>query len=1088
MTSGAEFTGPESTGAESASATEIPQADPAAFKPEKGTLGMLDLIEQTGRIFSVPAPGTARRLILAGQEYVAPVCDDAHYDKLVTGPLSLLRENHLVGLFTDHTDEPDWRKAHAILMPAFSRAAIHSYLPLIFDPASQLVMKWARTNFGEDIDLVADTTRLTFETIGLVGFGYRFGSFYREGRHPFIEAMVTVLTDAMMRGFNPATDLSQPPPEPVISAYEYLDSFVAEVVAQRRNYPDLNRSNDLLDRMLHGVDQTTGTGLDDRNITNQIITFLIAGHETTSGLLSFTIYELLNNPEVLDRCYAEVDAVLGDDLDACPSAAQVSKLRYVMQVLKETLRLWPPAPGFVRHTRADTRLLDRYNIRSDDPLTVHLMGLHRDPSVWGDDPERFDPDRFTAEAEAALPAGAYLPFGIGQRSCIGRQFALFEAQLVIGMILQRFKLAGDSDYQLEIKQSLTIKPDNLRIKVQPRQPRQRPAGPVVIGQATAPAIASTAPEADEARQAEAPSGAGSRLLVLFGSNLGTAEGVAREIVADARRVGFDVTAGSLDAFVNKLERDTALVVVTASYNGQPPDNAVKFCEWLRTTGQGSDLSGLRYAVFGCGDRNWASTFQAVPTFVDEALEQHGATRILPRGLGDASDDFDGQFRTWYADFWKALGESLGLSAQADVAASGRTGWLSLSEGLPARQGFFASIGAHPMLVTANIELQDADADGTSSTRLIDLAVPAGVSYQAGDHLAVLPLNQSEAIYRAAAVFGVDPETMITMQADGNRESHLPLGEPRPIGGVIAGYLELHKPATRAQIAAIIEFASDPAERARLAGYTDSPGPAGASYRSWVLESRRTLIDLLEENPSCRPPHSLLIELMPELKPRFYSVASSSQLDPRRLSLLVGVLNQPARSGHGVHSGTASNYLAESEPGHIVHAFVRRPGLPFWPPADPSTPMIMVATGTGIAPFRGFLQDRAAAAANQPVAQSMLFFGCRNSGSDFLLADELKGYAQTGIAELITAFSDEPGQPPTRVQDRIHEHASQVFQSLQQGATVYVCGHAGRVAPAVREALAQVHQDSTGSDLAVATAWVEELRSTHRLLEDVWASA
>jgi cytochrome P450 / NADPH-cytochrome P450 reductase len=214
--------------------------------------------------------------------------------------------------------------------------------------------------------------------------------------------------------------------------------------------------------------------LDDVNIRYQIITFLIAGHETTSGLLSFALYFLLNNPDALTRAYEEVDRVLGDDLSSPPTNAQVNHLRYVSQVLKETLRLWPTAPAFTRHAYEDTALCGKYQVGKQDSLMVLTPMLHRDPKIWGEDAEIFDPERFTQDAEQTRPANAYKPFGTGQRACIGRQFAMLEATLVLGMILQRFELVDHTNYELKIRQTLTIKPADFRIKVRARtDARQR---------------------------------------------------------------------------------------------------------------------------------------------------------------------------------------------------------------------------------------------------------------------------------------------------------------------------------------------------------------------------------------------------------------------------------------------------------------------------------------------------------------------------------------------------------------------------------------------------------------------------------------
>ncbi len=221
----------------------------------------------------------------------------------------------------------------------------------------------------------------------------------------------------------------------------------------------------------------------------------------------------------------------------------------------------------------------KYLSKKSYNIVVLLPMLHRDASVWGERAEAFDPDNFARDAERARPANAYKPFGNGQRACIGRQFALQEAALVLGMILQRFKLLDPHRYQLKLKETLTIKPDGFHIRVRSRAARDRIAvaanGVAAMAEVAAPAVAHGA--------AAAPAAVGQHgtpALVLYGSNLGTAEELARRIAQDAEANGFATAVAPLDAHAGRLPREGVVLIASASYNGTPPDNAVKFCEWL----------------------------------------------------------------------------------------------------------------------------------------------------------------------------------------------------------------------------------------------------------------------------------------------------------------------------------------------------------------------------------------------------------------------------------------------------------------------------------------------------------------------------
>ena len=213
-----------------------------------------------------------------------------------------------------------------------------------------------------------------------------------------------------------------------------------------------------------------------------------------------------------------------------------------------------------------------------------------------------------------------------------------------------------------------------------------------------------------------------------------------------------------------------------------------------------------------------------------------------------------------------------------------------------------------------------------------------------------------------------------------------------------------------------------------------------------------------------------------------SIASPS-VDAGRASVTVGVVRSPARSGRGTFEGVCSNFLARVEAGDTVHGFVRATTAEgFGLPEDPQRPVIMVGPGTGLAPFRGFLQERAARKARgQALGDAMLFFGCRHPEQDFIYADELKRFAADGIVDLHTAFSRAGGRK-AYVQDQIREQGEAVWKLLQAGAHVYVCGDGSRMEPDVRRTLSDIAREH-GED---SEAWMEKMLSSQRYVLDVWA--
>ncbi|MEP7355763.1 MAG: cytochrome P450, partial [Anaerolineales bacterium] len=843
------------------------------LKPPNPVQSLMALARQFGPIYRMRLPDR-KFVVLSSQALVNEVCDETRFHKNLSPALRNVRAFAGDGLFTSWTHEPNWHKAHSILLPNFSQQAMQGYFPMMVEMTDQLLDKWQRLNAGDEINVVDDMTRLTLDTIGLCGFNYRFNSFYREDSHPFVMALLRDLTEALRQ-------LSRLPGQSRLMVntrrqYEadiaFMNAMVDTIIQDRKSGGhQAGAHRDLLGYMLDGVDKQTGEKLDDVNIRYQILTFLGAGHETTSGLLSFAIYYLLKNPAVMARAQAEMDRLLGGDRTVMPSYAQVNQFTFVNQILKETLRLWPTAPAFSLASNEPTVIGGKYRLDDDVSCTVLVPMLHRDPTVWGESVAIFDPDRFTSEREAALPANAYKPFGNGLRACIGRQFALQEATLALGLILHRFELSDHRNYTLEVRESLTIKPANLFVRVQPR-PSTSAAGHAAAAAPVRPAVMPAA--APVMAAAAAPNEAAAHqtpLLVLFGSNMGTAEGIAQQVGAAGQGLSFAVQAAPLDDYINRLPTSGAVLIVASSYNGTPPDNAVKFCNWLRDAPAADQLKGVRYAVFGCGHRDWAATYQAVPKLIDARLEALGAQRICARGEGDGRDDFDGQFHDWLAALWPAVADTFALKLGAlKPGAAAPQYEVELVPDEPAWP-FAAAYGARRMTVVENRELQQPDGAGPleRSTRHLEIALPEGVTYQAGDYLGVLPRNSAEQVRRAAARFGLSPEARIRLRRPGGEKTPLPLDQPVQVGELLASYFDLQEAATRAQIAVLAEHNECPPEKARLLALSGSDPESAARYRAEVLDQHKSLLDLLEEFPAITLPFPRLLELLPPLRPRYY---------------------------------------------------------------------------------------------------------------------------------------------------------------------------------------------------------------------------
>src|SRR5579859_5668002 len=277
---------------------------------------LMRLAREYGPIYQLTFPGGRQFIVVSGHQLVEELCDESRFDKSIGAGLKIAREMAGDGLFTAYTQEPNWRKAHNILLPYFGTRAMPDYLPKMVDIAEQLMEKWERLNPDEEIDVAADMTRLTLDTIGLCGFDYRFNSFYRDTPRPFVQAMVRKLQENQERTRRLAIQdrLMVRKRQQYEENKEFMWELVDRIIKDRKEHgKHMADKKDLLGYMLAGVDKETGQKLDDLNIRYQCITFLIAGHETTSGLLSFALYYLVKHPAVLAKAYEEVDRVLGTD-------------------------------------------------------------------------------------------------------------------------------------------------------------------------------------------------------------------------------------------------------------------------------------------------------------------------------------------------------------------------------------------------------------------------------------------------------------------------------------------------------------------------------------------------------------------------------------------------------------------------------------------------------------------------------------------------------------------------------------------------------------------------------------------------------
>lgn len=1011
----------------------------------------IDLLgERYGPIFYADFNGF-RKLYVCSMDLVDELCDEARFAKNITQTLDRVRPLAGDGLFTAYHGEPNWQKAHDVLLPGFSYAGLRNYHEAMLDINAELISRWDARVGQRRVNVSDDLQKLAMDTVALAGFGARFASFDHDGLAPIPQCFMSALTEAVTHGETAE----------FIAGRTLLHNYFDELITGHRA---AGAGADLLYVML---DHDGGPALDTANIRNQIMTFLIAGQLTTSELMPNTVYNLIHHPAVLARVRRDVDAVFGADDDYLPSYDDIGKLGYLRQVISETLRLSPPVLTFDRMALADTVIGGKYPIKAGEAVTVLVGALHRQPQ-WGDNVELFDPDRFDPDQTAGRSPALFKPFGTGARSCIGRQFALHEATMLIARLVHRYHLVDSQHYVLQWESSLSRRPVGFEVDLVRRTSAERT--PIMSAVA--------APTASDGTTASSPVRTGTTLAVLHGSNLGTCRALATQLAEEAADIGCTTTVGQLDDAAHGLPDADVILIVASSYNGQPTDDAKQFTTWL--FGDHAAVSAdTCFAVLGVGDHNWAETYQAVPIAIDDRLTDLGAQALVPRGAADTSGDLTGALEEFTSALWAAMSELFGDPDAAPLTDSNEPLYdLTLITG-PITAAIDARFAVTPMTVVLNDELVGDDNSLGQGKRYVRVTLPDDVDYSTGDHLTVLADNPPEAVEAAVNLLGIDPQLRLSINPRRTSRRLIALDREVSVRELLTHFVEFRKPATRSQLRKLAAANPCRPEQERLQALAESDEACPLSP-----------IECLQEFPACALTGAELLEMLEPMTPRHYSIASSSRLSPKEVALIVSVLDAPARSGRGLFKGVASNHLADISPGACVRARVDPARQAFRAGADPEKNVILVSAGTGVAPFCGFLGDRLAAKqSGAPFAPALCFFGVRDPDVDYIFRDLFEDAERQGIVAMRPAFSRAPQAGVRYVQDRIAADADDVWDLIGDPAKdthVFVCGDGAKMAPAVREAFRGIYRARTGADDDRARDWLEAMVASDHYVEDVWA--
>uniref|UniRef100_A0AAY4DAY6 NADPH--cytochrome P450 reductase n=1 Tax=Denticeps clupeoides TaxID=299321 RepID=A0AAY4DAY6_9TELE len=602
---------------------------------------------------------------------------------------------------------------------------------------------------------------------------------------------------------------------------------------------------------------------------------------------------------------------------------------------------------------------------------------------------------------------------------------------------------------------------------------------------------------------------GRNIVVFYGSQTGTAEEFANRLAKDAQRYGMKGMAADPEEYdMSELSRlteiDNSLAIFSmATYGeGDPTDNAQDFYDWLQEGG--AELGGVNFTVFALGNKTYEH-YNAMGKYVDKRLEELGAKRVFDLGMGDDDGNLEEDFVSWREQFWPAMCEHFGVEATGEESSIRQyelkvhvdispskvyTGELGRLKSFEQQKPPFDAKNPFLAPVTVNRKLNRA---GGRHLMHIELDISGSkIRYESGDHVAVYPTNDSALVNRLGEILGVDLDTVISLNnLDEESNKKHPFPCPSTYRTALTHYLDITHPPRTNVLYELAQYATDGQDQENMRKMASSSAEGKALYQSFVLDSCRNILAVLEDLPSLRPPIDHLCELLPRLQARYYSIASSSKVHPDSIHICAVVVEYETKTGR-LNKGVATNWLKSKMPadnGHkaTVPMYVRK--SQFRLPFKASSPVIMVGPGTGIAPFMGFIQERGwLKEQGKDVGETTMYFGCRHKAEDFLYQEELENFEKTGVlTKLNVAFSRDQAHKVIYVQHILKKNKEELWRQIHtDNAHIYICGDARNMARDVQNAFYEIAEELGGMTRTQATDYIKKLMTKGRYSQDVWS--
>ncbi|KAH8385762.1 hypothetical protein KR009_008994 [Drosophila setifemur] len=599
---------------------------------------------------------------------------------------------------------------------------------------------------------------------------------------------------------------------------------------------------------------------------------------------------------------------------------------------------------------------------------------------------------------------------------------------------------------------------------------------------------------------------GRSLVVFYGSQTGTGEEFAGRLAKEGIRYRLkgmvaDPEECDMEELLQLKDINNSLAVFClATYGeGDPTDNAMEFYEWIANGDV--DLTRLNYAVFGLGNKTYEH-YNKVAIYVDKRLEELGANRVFELGLGDDDANIEDDFITWKDRFWPAVCDYFGIEGGGEEVLIRQyrlleqpevqldriyTGEIARLHSMQNQRPPFDAKNPFLAPIKVNRELHKG---GGRSCMHIELGIDGSkMRYDAGDHVALYPVNDKGLVEKLGKLCNADLDTVFSLiNTDTDSSKKHPFPCPTTYRTALTHYLEITAIPRTHILKELAEYCTDDNEKELLRNMASINPEGKEKYQSWIQDACRNIVHILEDIKSCRPPIDHVCELLPRLQPRYYSISSSSKLHPTDVHVTAVLVEYKTATGR-TNKGVATTYLKNKQPLNgekdKVPVFIRK--SQFRLPTRSETPIIMVGPGTGLAPFRGFIQERQFLRdEGKTVGDSILYFGCRNRSEDYIYRSELEDWVKKGTLNLKAAFSRDQ-EKKVYVQHLLEQDSDLIWNVIgEKKGHFYICGDAKNMAVDVRNILVKILSTKGNMSEADAVQYIKKMEAQKRYSADVWS--